>query len=79
MTNQKAQDIADWARSALDSMTWHPDSKSNTDVYKKVAVAAGLSTSLIRSFHNKTRPNPSVSSIDKIVDGIKKVFGRMAA
>lgn len=79
MTDYKAQDVADWARAMLDNLTNHPDVKSSTDIYKQVADASGLSTSLIRSFHNKARPNPSVSSMDKIVAGIKAVFGRLAA
>ena len=49
----------------------HGNFKNDTALYNDLAKISGLSTSLVRQFHQGTSPNLSADNLDKLVAAIK--------
>jgi transcriptional regulator with XRE-family HTH domain len=69
--DQKAQTIADQAHAAICALAQSGKYKNDTAMYRELSRLADLSQSLVRQFHLGTRNSPSITTLDKIVSGIK--------
>jgi transcriptional regulator with XRE-family HTH domain len=69
--DQKAQAIADWAHAEICALAQSGKYKNDTAMYRELSRLAGLSQSLVRQFHLGTRSSPSITTLDKVVQGIK--------
>jgi len=69
--DMKATEIAHWAHEEISQLKDSGMYKNETAMYAELAALADISVSLIRAFHQGTRPNPTADTIDRMVMAIK--------
>ena len=66
-----AKQVAQWALEQIRELDTSGMYKNETAMYTELAALGDLSMSLIRQFHQGTRPNPTADTIDRMVFAIK--------
>lgn len=69
--NTTAKMIADWARESIHDLAQRDGGYMR--VYESLARVTGLSFSLVSQFNNGKKPNLTIKTLDRLVEGIRVV------
>ena len=72
-------DIAEYARASIKSLSQHPHYGNLNTVCTELARLSGLSLSTVLKFYDMRKPNPTAQTLDKLVAAIKAATRKAAA
>ena len=74
-----AKDIVEWVRASIVSLALNPEYGTKDAVYNELAEATGLSKSMVMKLDQGQSMNPRADTLDKLSDGVKVLYQRLAA
>ena len=78
MKFDNAAQIIDFIAKSMESIAIDPAVITKDAMVRRVSVASGISRSSIEKFYYGRQRNQSVSNIDKLLNGVKKVKQELA-